>query len=447
MSHVIRRPNRSPAQARTPTRTTAEILRMIAPYAKTRIEKVLRKRKRSKSPPAPAPKGEKVVVGSSRAVVVKKKLKTGRRKKVIKVSKELREKINKVVEGGKVRGTYQAVMYGTLMLPTANQQRPQVLGDPLTLAGVFSSFSALEFLHCASVLWAGKADSAALRTVTTNSIGVTDITGTDVNLPSGSVSSRACTAKFTVIDSFERYYMKNMSDRTVEIEMYICTPKKAIFENQLSTNTAGVNLSAQPSASSNFLEQWTNGCFAANKGGKNLNNITPQQLYTTPNMYAGFNSVFTTEKIYIKLEPGQDYVYKLQGPKMLDLDFSKFYDPPYASTEAVIVSVRKFSRCVGFNVKQDLVAQGAAGSATAGRYIIATDSSPNVISVERLVNCSLSCPESVGMRVDGVALAATANVQLQNTNKRPVFFHTTYTTAGVGQIRRVDEQNADTDIL
>lgn len=445
---MIRRPNRSPAAVRTPTRTAAQLIQMFAPYAKKTFDEAVanKKRKRSKSP-GPAPKGEKVLVGSSRAVVVKKKLKTGSKKKVVKVSKALRQKINKVVEGGKVRGTYQAVMYGSLQLPTANQQRPQVLGDPLTNAGVYSSFSALEFLHCASVLWTGKADSAALRTVTTNSIGVTDITGTDVNLPSGSVSSRACTAKFTVIDSFEKYYMKNMSDRTVEIEMYICTPKKPMYENQISTATNGVAVSASPSASSNFFEQWTNGCHASNKAGKNLNNIAPQQLYTTPNMYAGFTSVFSTEKIYIKLEPGQDYVYKLQGPKNLDLDFSKFYDPPYSSTEAVIVSVRKFSRCIGFNVKQDLVAQGTSAAATSGRYAIGTDSSPNVVSVERVLNCSLSCPESVGMRVDGVALAANANVQLQNTNKRPVFFHTTYTTAGVGAIRRVDEQNANTEIL
>lgn len=386
----------------------------------------------------------KVQAGSSRAVSVKVGKRKVKKKKIVKVSGPLRAKINKVLEGKKYSGYYQVTMYGSLKLPAVNEQLPQTLNDPLHTATVFSSFSVKEFLHEVSVLWNEKVDSAANRNVTEGSIGVSARPGNEFNLPPDAVSNLAVMAKFTVLNSYERYYMKNNSERTVEIQIYVCTPKKPMFENAAEFDEAGVPRGAVPYYGSDPVKMWDEALQVEYKVGGNIANHDEKQLHTSPLGHKVFTDLYTTEITNLVLEPGQDYRWVLPGPKMLEIDTAKCYA---LATNSILQSVQKFSKCVMFVTKQDLTGQGASGSAISNRSVTATDSSPNIVSVERVLCSRLSIPEQVGMKLIGTNVAASGGAIVQNLHRIKKFYVATYTTSGVGSIRRVDEQQGEDKVL
>uniref|UniRef100_A0A345MQ24 Capsid protein n=1 Tax=Cressdnaviricota sp. TaxID=2748378 RepID=A0A345MQ24_9VIRU len=400
------------------------------------MEKSYKRRKTSAA--KPPPKWEK---GSARAVEVKGGAQSKKYRPSVKVSKPLRDKIEKVLEEKKVRGYYQVTMYGNLLLPESNQQLVQTLRDPLHTANVFSSFSVHEFLHEASVLWNQKLDSSAQRNVLIGNVGVTSNTAT---LPPDAISSLACTAKLTVLNSSEDYYFKNNSERAVNIDMYICNPKRAMFENLVANDEQGTARTASPYDNSNPQLQWAVALAGEYKTAGNVANIGPNQLHTTPSNLAMFTKLYKPDVVHIRLEPGQDYTYKLLGPKLLDLDCSKYYT---VATNGIMQSVQKFSKCVMFIVKVDLVHQGEPTTGYSGRLKHTSDNSPNCISVERVLRTSLSIPESVAMKVDGTIISGAGTHMLTNSNRIRKYFVDTYTVAGSGAVRRVDEQNADDEVL
>jgi len=379
--------------------------------------------------------------GSSRAVKVTVKGKEGKKKvKKVKVSKELRLKVNKCIEEKKIRGTYQVVTYSEKALPNINAQSA-TSGFQDTL-GLDASFTALEFLHQASVLFNGKADGARSKTSFADSIGVTDITGADVNRPTNNTSSLACTAKFTVLNSYEKIYVKNNSERTVTIDLYICEPKRAMFDGQTSVSTAGTALNPTPGESSNPHDSWLYALNQGNKTGQNVGNIGVTMLHTSPLGLAAFNTIFKSSKVNVKLEPGQDWNYFLQGPKMLDVDFSKYYKGVFNTLEGVLQPVQKWSRCLMWVVKQDLCSEGSKAGRWSGGLIA---NQPNQLLVERTIHGTITVPESTGMRVDGAALALRNDVPLQNNYRRPCYFANVYSQVSSGDFLRVDEQNANAD--
>lgn len=406
-------------------------------------------KKRKTNPPGKGSGAKRVQgqVGSSRAVVFKVGRKKVRPKKIVKVSRPLRAKINKVIEEKKIRGWYQVVQYGKLQLPNSNQQSVQNCRDPYHAENIYSSFSVMQFLHQASVLWNGKADSAAQNNLMINNVGTAYTAGpSDPNVQPGSVTKFSCNAKFTVINSYEKYYMKNNSERTLTTIIYVCIPKRAMMEYAVGVDNNNVSHGAQPQTFSDATFQWREALVQANKAGGNLGNITQNQLHTYPDNLPLFNRVFKCEKISVVLEPGQDYSFNLQGPRMLDIDASKYYEKINTVQGSVLLSVQKFSRSVFFITKADLVHQGTEFGFS-GRLQDTNDNSPRVISIERTIHSVLSIPESVAMKVDSSGISAVPTSNLQNLNRQHQFFATTYTQAGVGAIRRVDEQNADDEIL
>lgn len=359
----------------------------------------------------------------------------------VKVSKPLRLKIEKVLEEKKITGTYQCTYYGVLPLPGTNVQGvyPNIIG-PLPWS---SSFCAKEFIHHASVLFIGRPDgaAAALRDFENPAfpvtIGSTAITGPDVQLPPNNVSSHGNQAKFHVLNSYEVYTYKNNSLRTVEFDIYECTPKSAWMTNNESRGTDNVNTGGQPFRG-NPNDTWYVALEEDNKAGGNISNMLQSTLHTSPHWTSSFKKFWKSDVTSVKLEAGQVYQYVVKGPRNMAFDASKYYQRKATGVESLFLSEQKFTKNLMYVIKQDLAAQG---SVTCGRYVSNTTSSPNVICVERRIYSKITVPESTGMRVAGTVLAGLGDSSLQNNYRRDAYFATTYTVAGAGAIERVDDNN------
>lgn len=417
-------------------------------------EKKIKRRKKNES----SVDGPKIIRqgarGSSRAVTaVRSKRKASSKKKIVRVSRSLREKIKKVCELPKIRGMYKCISYGIIQPPaTVNTQRviDGLTGDVITNP----MFHAWEFLHRASVLWNNKGDTSVFgaRYSQADMIGSTLQVPPAVNTPSGNVSLRAFTAKFTVIDSYEMYEMKNNSERTIKLEIYVCQAKKPMFLDAVGYDTAGGAVSASPTYYGRPGSDWNISLHSENRSGGNLSNMQFTQLHSKPNNVSEFNKHYSYEIQKVSLEPGQDYKLFVQGPKMLELDYSKFYANLGAGSESVFQSIQKFTKFLMIIVKQDLVIQGSGIlSGIAGRYPSTVagpeGGSPSVIAVERQSVCKLGMPDQTGAIVNGTNLAGRATATVQLSNRRDVYFQTTYTTPGAGNIWRVDEQSAKPEAI
>jgi len=379
--------------------------------------------------------GEK---GTSRAVTVKTGKKKKKSKPSVKVPKTLRKQINTVMNDKEIKGTYHTNSYAVLGLPPSNEQGVIPANDNFYGAqNVFSSFSALHYLHAASVLWCELADTQPLSTIQ-GCIGVTDQSGVDHMIPPDALSSHSCTARIRVINSWEKYLLKNNSPRQVTITIYECIPKKAIFENNTGFTTGNLTITGQPNLQSNPVQHWINSLATEHKAAGNKSNIAASMLHLDPRSCKTFKSLFTVEATNIVLEPGQTYNHFVQGPKNMMLDYSKFYATPVGTNEGSLLPVRTFSKCLMFVLKVDLVTQG---NTNAGRLAsVQSETVGDVVCLEKQFHCKLACPETVGAKIDN-AVPAVANFDLNR--KYPKYFYRTITTAGVGAPLRVDEQNPE----
>lgn len=458
---VVRRPRAVP-QRYTPLMVTPSQAARLArmgynavkagyKYArqKVQIKKEVRapKRESSKVGGITTTRGVQGMAGTARAVIVKGKHKKRNGIPRVRVGPLLKKQIKQTIEERSIRGEYQVTLYGTLGMPATNEQNVTMLNDPYFTSSFFSCFSAQMFLHYASVLWNQK-DNADIA-VFANSIGYTDISGSDVQLPVDNVSSKAITAKFHVVNSYEMRSYKNNSERTVYLDIYLSEPKAMHFENQNSQDTNGTTINMTPTYS-HPTDMWSAALYSSNKSGGNVNNSRPTVLHTTPFHLHMFTTAFKTTKVSVVLEPGQRFQHKVEGPKNTTLDFQKFYKTPYGSTEAVFHPIQKFSRYCWYVVKQDLVQAGtAATNGLPGRVASTASTSPNIISCERVIHVSMTIPESVGGKVNGQVLKDQPAALIQNIARLPKFFYFTYNPAYVQDavLRRVDEQNADDENL
>jgi len=397
-------------------------------------------RRRRPGPPGPVGGRIKIVgeKGTSRAVTVKTGKKKKQKKPYVKVPKTLRKQINTVISDKEIKGTYHTNSFAVLGLPPSNEQGVIPANDNFYGAqNVFSSFSALHYLHAASVLWAEIQDTQPLSTLE-GCIGVTNGPGDDIMIPPDALSSHACTARIRVINSWEKYLLKNNSPRQVTVTIYECIPKKAIFENNTGFTTGNLTITGQPLYHSNPVQHWVSALASEHKATGNKSNIAASMLHLDPRSCKTFKALYNVEATNIVLEPGQTYNHFVQGPKNMMMDFSKFYSTPVGTNEGSLQPVRTFSKCLMFVLKVDLVTQG---NNNAGRLAsVQSETVADVICVEKQFHCKLACPETVGAKIDNL-IGGTKNIDMHR--KYPKYFYRTITTSGTGAPMRVDEQNPE----
>lgn len=444
-----------------------------AQKAKNAWDSYSRKRKAIKSGGVSKKQKVEAEYGSNTgAPTIKKRDKTGKnnvehkKKKTVKVPKLLRKQIKKVVKATvhPARGTYGYNVSGVVLAcPYSGSQFamdsiagggyrttaaiPSLLADGYVcdenLIESPYSFSPEYFVHAASVLFNGKAD-------------IHSPAGT--SLYSTNTLQSLQTLTFNVKTAQTTYDIKNVSGRTITMDIYLCAPRKPGFYNwQFSYTVIGAKQYATPrsdnigkfdyfntspsipnpgtasvatswdtgnSAADNEvtvatvppLMSWFQCCASEFTDGKNLSNSSPFQLGLQPSQCSQWNKMWKWERTTVILEPAQSYCYKIAGPK----------DMMWKSTshvkQKVFMNLQKYMRCPMIVLKTDLTRTDAAlGVATR-----LNDVTKPVLAVERFDSCTLEVPEQAGFQYPAVTIIDVSNINTKNQNltyRRPVYYY------------------------
>lgn len=354
---------------------------------------VPRKRKRSVSGPPMVPvKRRRVVVrrGAPRVLQVNPQAPKVRgapkrpKRKSVKITSSFKRKVQKVLDSYKIKGNYMEINY-QLKRITATDDNIQVveeLGDNFTFP---------QILDAASVLWNEKAPT------------------TDKN-PTNPANFPVESAKIYVEDAYTVYTFKNNTRRQYTMKIFNCKSKNIA----LSVTALGA---------------WTATALAeANPDGSNVVSVSPNTLYSDPRYFPNWNAIWSTDVTTVQLEPGQTYVYRLQGPMKRLYDFPKYHQAGYVAT-----GQRDF-RNVFFTAYPDLVSTSLSGC---GRLVDNESSGDFVtgIVVESKRVYKLCMPEQVGY------LTAPASGTQKLDLRKYAHAIWNFGPTQVGFVTRVDDEN------
>jgi len=325
-----------------------------------------------------------------------------KRKRVVKVSKGLRAKIQKVVDGGHYHGKYIATYYGAIYssdrsLNNGNPLKEGAYSEFINLgeAGMgnitywsrpvvnasqyqegldFNFFSPARVLDAASILWNSKTATQAYRVVTKNFTSRHAETGVPFNRGAAGV-------KIFVKNSWVEFELVNASSqRCKEITLNICTPKVKWAE-------------AGPVQT--FRDAYVN-----MQGDSTFVGDGPCSFQMYPKRFKQFNIMWKVETVKFCIEAGQTIKYRLQGPKNTMYDFDKFNDPHFNTQHFVPpnyestyqLPFKGLSRVCFFTYQNDLLVTNAGKVGTP--YPNYGETGP--VGIRYTTGYSLTCPENAG---------------------------------------------------
>lgn len=291
-------------------------------------------------------------------------------------------------------------------------------------------------LHAASVLFNGKADSQSSREIgVTTNIGMDNAPGTGIIPVTSPIAGKqylGCSAKFNVINSYEKYHMKNNTQQTLKVRAYTCQIKNV----QSNVSTTVIDPNGATTANQVTMDQtptvgWTNSL--ATQTGKNVAGADIYRIGMRPESDPLWKKNWSFEVTEVILDPGQSHSFNIQGPKNMTLDYQKFYK------EQQFQSIQKFSRYTFFLVESDLIQGSSTDFGLVGRFKLA---GTGCLLLERKLHISLTVPESTGMRLRVNATGIEGNVELNYRQAR--FAHYVYAPATPNALQRIDEQQPAT---
>lgn len=367
--------------------------------------------------------------GSSSRVVAAKRFKSKgvRQKKPrsVHASKKFKSLVDSALSAKDIFGQFHTVEYGFLKSITANNV--QSIGFTLLATPKPHQWDFLPemFLDAASVLFNGKVAAQ-------NSVGVFSASNIGNSSGAGGLvsTSVANNAKFTVVSSRVEYLLRNNTQHTITVHVYLCAPK--VQSNWISpSETTASPAIVIGDALLNPVDFWAD-CLNDDVAlGVNVSsNLTVNTLFCTPTMTRGFARCYKSELTEIVLEPGQTYLYGYQGPSNLDLDFSKMY------RNSVFMSLQKFSRFPMFVVRSDLIGT-STGSVV--RSSVNNAGFGNLVAMEKRVYYKMKMPDDAGFR-SSVVVAGAAAGPVYLGYRRPAYSHQVWTPVPSGANVRVDEE-------
>lgn len=377
------------------------------------------------------------------------------RKKNIKVSRSLRKKVQKVINGQSFKGTYHATRFGTIGITTsgtsgvgAGQVDEQItmggyvnqlafqrhnndvdgntrfwfsqalqnaaasgVATVLTSGSEWQFFSPLKIIDAASILWNDKTaaedygnQDGNLNTVVVQASGA-PLEGTQFN-------PEVKGLKVHIDNSYVKFKFKNNSQRAMTIIVYNCVPKiKFPTATPLQAFQDAISIEADGS----------NSAYISATSAGHTSTQTAQALFANPamqpNMLKSFASTWKYEKVLLKIAPGETCTHSVQGPKSYDLDFSKLYD---SGVNQQGLAYKGTTMCVMMAVLPDLAfatggvvgaVQGVTGYFVPGNSAEDNIADPISICWEEVYR--LSIPEIVGFKTGDLAAG-----RMQHLNKK-----------------------------
>lgn len=379
--------------------------------------------------------------------------------KFVKVSKQFREKVNKVFDSKEVTGTGRCILLGgrvstqpdrpslqavfPLPLPRCNNRQKGLLFDP-------------EFImYAASRLWNGRlAENGATGTVLVNGAW-SNINIQRADSGSGADSSQnwcnfhsslftqAASFKVKVTNLKAKITMKNNSGRTMYLRMYDCRPKIAM-EDIVDVDAEGKAISDWQRYTINYdavaysTGQMRGGAGAGTVQTRLANNSQPainitkdgvnpsvqyKTLYASPMQNENFKKHYAVNEYKIVLEPGQVHTHWVQGDEKV-YDFSKM--GRFVGSDYQFLNVQKSNSYIFFTAVNEL-----AHSATSSGRLLA-DLDPQLL-FETEIYVTMKMPETAGTTqvMDGTASVVSsslASIVPLTTRKRGYFVDTYWNT-------------------
>lgn len=222
--------------------------------------------------------------------------------KKVRVSRHLRQKITKVIQGKEPRGFCQFIYGSLLNTPTTDnaQNSGTILGGYTTDGVGGLLFTPTQVNNVASILWNRKLVS------TVGNVPGTAITFNDnENFPFSGT-------QITVIKQWATVKMRNNGQRTLYINVYA-------FESKVNRTASGAS------------QEWLNALSEDNASSINILNSSINSLYVTPYFSKSLNANWKIECTKIIIKPGEEYVYTIQGPAK-KYDYRKFWNGTTAWT-------------------------------------------------------------------------------------------------------------------
>lgn len=307
-------------------------------------------------------------VGSNAsAVAVSKKVKgvKPKKKKAVVVSRKFAKKVQKALEKDDLKGKYLKVTYARLAPPASALSQ-----SILDFANVFAP---IEFVDAADIMFN---DGVALENPTF------------ADLDWENVWAR----KDHVLTSSMQLEMKNMSQRTYTLKVYVAQPRGTPTDAALNDAVA----------------DWASGLIVAQANGGNPLGNASSTLYSVPTDAPQFNQFWKVECETIILQPGQSHTYRLMGPQDFVIDYSKLRIKNVAAAPNWLVPFAKFSRNVFVVGHCDLVTSTLASS---GRFPSGGAGTGGVVFEKRMFY-KLKCPDSAGFQYAAGAYPAGQAQQL-----------------------------------
>ena len=373
----------------------------------------------------------------------KKKVKqTGRKR--IKVSHRLREQVKEVVKENQVHGHFKQISQSFTtdeisIKQTVLNKRNFWAGGGMGVTDNVGKpdahpswlFTPNFFIHAASVLFRGK-----------NSVFYYNKQSSDL-FQTGNFKCYDATVnerlKFTVKSCSATYLYKNNQTSPLEVCFYVCAPRRKSTHgypdvgnnSQIQTfaGTTGVDSGSLMDPVTYLTRAYTTD---TNIGGKILDGSTlvstsfgGNYAYTTmnvvPEMYPTWAAGYKAEKIFVCLQPGQEYKLHVQGPSNLEFDAAK------CVAGTLVQNTQMYSRSVMVAVLNQLSWNtNVASNVTHGRYINLIGGEG--LSVERLDEIKICMPEITGAPDQAIAAGGGAvTVTKQNNYRRPYLMSLQYT--------------------
>lgn len=316
--------------------------------------------------------------------------------KKVKVSKDFKKKVDKVMAGHIYQGYYQSVFYGQSGLDQGNAQT--VFYPDFDGLNNGFLFTGAQFLNAASILWNGKPVPTAGPLI-----------GDALNFDKEQTKMR-------IRRSWAVMQIRNNSQRTQYLKMFECKPKS--MQNQ-----------ADPLQqwAATLLEMQNSG--AGTPFGENALNTATGTLHADPKSLKSWNKWWSAEVTKYVLDPGQVVDYVINGPSDMDIDLAKFYNG------VTYNSIQKQGRYVFGVVYGDLTSTTLAGQGRAPENAI-TGAGYDLV-YECNTYYAMEQPDKAG--IVGPAGAAGVGTPLQERHNAYSIYVSPYIVSG--SAIRVDEEN------
>ena len=279
-----------------------------------------------------------------------------KRVKRVKVTRKLRAKINKVLEGKDPHGFYQAIGYSNIKEPGSHAQSVGLISVQGTVDGVDGTwFSPTQVNHAASILWNNKTPIP--------SIGFADPGNFNWN-----------NIRINVIKQWGTIKFRNNAQRNMNVNLYTCVRK-----------TNGQSTSASAEWNNGLSQDVTSNVNVAGQTGF----VTPTTLYATPAMSKSFGKNWDVETTKIYIKPGEEYVHTFQGPSKM-YDYRKFW------SGSVNWNYPKGTVAMMYTAHMDLLAGSTSGVDRAGQLTLAANIGQKLL-YETNYYCKIEVPLQAGI--------------------------------------------------